>query len=70
MTKARDSWSGADVRPAKPSDDNRLTVRLDTKTYGQLRAMARLNGISIHKLAASLLKSVAEDDAAAHAGAA
>ncbi|WP_341990328.1 hypothetical protein [Azorhizobium sp. AG788] len=68
MAKARANWCWADARPAKPSDDNRLTVRLHAKTYGQLQAMARLDGISIHKLAASLLQAVAEDDAAAHAG--
>ena len=61
------AWSWSDVRAAKPSD-NRLTVRLDPATYDYLRMVAQAQGESIHQLAASLLKAVAEDDAAAHAG--
>ena len=66
MAEAR-AWSWSDVRPSRPSDDNRLTVRLDPATYDYLRMVAQSQGASIHQLAASLLKAVAEDDAAAHA---
>ncbi|HQS09511.1 MAG: hypothetical protein B7Y12_01980 [Rhizobiales bacterium 24-66-13] len=67
MDKPR-PWSWSDVQRAKAAEDCRLTVRVDAATYSHLLAMARADGLSVNQLAASLLKAVAEDDAAAHAG--
>lgn len=68
MMPAPRPWSWADVpRAARVDADCRLTVRLDDATYGQLLLMARAAGQSINQVAASILREVVADDAAAHA---
>lgn len=66
MSRARASWSWKDVAP-DANAETRLTVRVDAATFAGLLALARAGSLSVNALAASLLKSVVEEDASAHA---
>lgn len=69
MTRAsRSSWSWKDVAKAASGNETKLTIRVDATTYAGLRNMALGAGVSVNALAASILRDVVEDDAAAHAG--
>lgn len=69
MMPAPRPWSWADVpRAARADAECRLTVRLDDATHAQLLLMARVAGQSVNQVAASILREVIADDAAAHAG--
>ncbi len=70
MTRKRPTWTPADIARSAPEQASRkyLAVPLDLDTVAYLYGMAVMAGMPVADLAASMIRAIVEDDAAAHEG--